>query len=68
MKMPIAAGRGSGDRLYDIVPGKAEGSVLIFRLESTEPSIMMPELPRRMIDVEGIKLMKEWINSMKHVD
>ena len=68
MKMPIAAGRGSGGRLYDIVPGKTEGSVLIFRLESTEPGIMMPELPRRMVDVEGIKLMKEWINSMKHVD
>ncbi len=65
MKMPIAAGRGSGGRLYDIVPGKAEGSVLIYRLESTEPGVMMPELPRRMIDVEGVKLIKEWINSMK---
>jgi uncharacterized repeat protein (TIGR03806 family) len=65
MKMPIAAGRGSGGRLYDIVPGKAEGSVLVYRLESTEPGIMMPELPRRMIDVEGIQLIKEWINSMK---
>jgi len=65
MKMPIAAGRGSGGRLYDIVPGKPEGSVLVFRLESTEPALMMPELPRRMVDVEGVKLIKEWINSMK---
>ncbi|HQR09513.1 MAG TPA: SO2930 family diheme c-type cytochrome [Gemmatales bacterium] len=65
MKMPIAAGRGSGGRLYDIVPGKPEGSVLVFRLESTEPGIMMPELPRRMVDVEGVKLIKEWIDSMK---
>lgn len=65
MKMPIAAGRGSGGRLYDIVPGKPEGSVLVFRMESTEPGIMMPELPRRMVDVEGVKLIKEWIDTMK---
>lgn len=68
MKMPIAAGRGSGGRLYDIVPGKAEGSVLVYRLESTEPGVMMPELPRRMIDVEGVQLIKDWINSMKKMD
>jgi len=65
MKMPIAAGRGSGGRLYDIVPGKPEGSVLLFRLESTEPGIMMPELPRRMLDAEGIQLIRQWIAGMQ---
>lgn len=64
MKMPVAAGRGSGGRLYDIVPGKPDESVLIFRLESTEPGIMMPELPRRLVDAEGVKLIREWISSL----
>lgn len=68
MKMPIAAGRGSGGKLYDIVPGKPEDSILVFRLESTEPGIMMPELPRRMVDVEGVALIKDWIQSMKKRD
>jgi uncharacterized repeat protein (TIGR03806 family) len=64
MKLPVAAGRGSGGRHYDIVPGKPDDSILMFRLESTEPGIMMPELPRRMVDAEGVALMREWINSL----
>lgn len=64
MKVPVAAGRGSGGRLYDIVPGKPDESVLVYRLESVEPGIMMPELPRRLVDVEGVKLIREWISSL----
>lgn len=65
MKIPVAAGRGSGGRSYDIVPGKPDESILVFRLESTEPGVMMPELPRRMIDREGVELIRTWISSMK---
>lgn len=65
MKLPVAAGRGSGGRLYDIVPGKPDESILVYRLESTEPGVMMPELPRRMVDQEGVKLIRDWISSMK---
>lgn len=65
MKVPVAAGRGSGGKSYDIVPGKPDDSVLVFRIESTEPGIMMPELPRRMIDVEGVQLIRQWISEMK---
>lgn len=65
MKIPVAAGRGSGGRSYDIVPGKPDDSILIYRLESTEPGIMMPELPRRMVDVEGVQLIRQWIGEMK---
>lgn len=64
MKMPVAAGRGSGGRHFDIVPGKPDESIMMFRLQSTEPGIMMPELPRRMVDAEGVALIREWISSL----
>jgi uncharacterized repeat protein (TIGR03806 family) len=64
-KAPIAAGRGSGGRSFDIVPGKPDESILVFRLESTEAGVMMPELPRRLVDQEGTALIREWIASMK---
>lgn len=64
MKVPVAAGRGSGGRSYDIVPGKPDESILTLRLESTEPGIMMPELPRRLVDEDSLPLIKEWIASM----
>jgi uncharacterized repeat protein (TIGR03806 family) len=63
-KSPVAAGRGSGGRLYDIVPGEPDASIMVFRLESTEPGVKMPELPSRMVDAEGVKLIREWIASM----
>lgn len=63
-KPPVAAGRGTGGRKFDIVPGKPDESILVFRMESTEPGIMMPELPRRMVDAEGVALMREWISSL----
>jgi uncharacterized repeat protein (TIGR03806 family) len=64
-KTPIAAGRGSGGFRYDIVPGKPEESILLFRMESTEPGVMMPELPRLMIHDEGVALIREWIANME---
>jgi len=64
-KTPVAAGRGAGDHLYDIVPGKPDESILIFRLESREPGIMMPELSLRLVDDVGLGLMREWIDQLK---
>lgn len=63
-KAPVAAGRGTGGRSFDIVPGKPDESIMIFRLESTEPGIMMPELARRLVDAEGVALMRQWIANM----
>ena len=65
-KTPIAAGRGSGNLLFDIVPGKPNESILVYRMESTDPGIMMPELSRSQQHTEGVKLIKEWIKSMKN--
>lgn len=63
-KHPVAAGRGSGDREYDIVPGKADASILIYRMESTDPGIAMPELGRATVHAEGVKLLRDWIDAM----
>jgi uncharacterized repeat protein (TIGR03806 family) len=61
LKAPVAAGRGSGGRLYDVVPGRPDESILVYRIESTDPGVMMPELPRRLVDEEGVALVREWI-------
>lgn len=63
-KTPIAAGRGSGGLQYDIVPGKAEESILWYRMASTNPGVMMPELGRTQNHQEGLTLIKNWINSL----
>ena len=64
-KTPVAAGRGSGSLKYDIYPGYPEKSIMVYRFNSTEPGIMMPELGRTMIHHEGLELIKEWILSLK---
>jgi uncharacterized repeat protein (TIGR03806 family) len=63
-KPPVAAGRGSGGLQYDIVPGKPDESILVYRMESTEPEIRMPELGRNLVHVEGVALVREWIAAM----
>ena len=60
-KVPVAAGRGSGNRKYDIIPGDPENSILYYRFNSTDPGIMMPELGRTLIDKEALALIEEWI-------
>ncbi len=64
-KAPVAAGKGSGGLLYGIVPGKPDQSILQFRIESTHPGIMMPELGRTLVHEEGVALVRQWIAEMK---
>ncbi len=64
-KTPIAAGKGSGGLRYDIVPGHPEQSILVYRMQSQDPGIMMPELGRKMVHVEGLELVKQWISEME---
>ena len=64
-KTPVAAGRGSGNRRYDIVPGHPDQSILLYRLESTDPGVMMPEVSRKVTHREGVALIREWIASLK---
>ena len=64
MKRPIAAGRGSGSLNYTIVPGHPELSIIDYRIRSTDPGIMMPELSRHLTHIEGVKLISSWIKKM----
>ena len=63
-KPPVAAGRGSGNLSYDIVPGKPDQSILYYRMASRDPGVMMPELGRQLTHHEGVELVRSWIQSM----
>jgi len=63
-KSPIAAGPATGDNEYDIVPGDADSSILVYRMESVAPAIKMPELSKSLVHSEGIELVREWIDSL----
>jgi uncharacterized repeat protein (TIGR03806 family) len=63
-KAPVAAGRGSGNLSFDIVPGKPEQSILHYRMASRDPGVMMPELGRQLTHHEGVELVRSWIASL----
>ena len=64
-KSPVAAGRGSGGLKYIINPGKPDESILLYRMNSTDPGVMMPELSRNLKHEEVIPLISEWITQLK---
>jgi uncharacterized repeat protein (TIGR03806 family) len=66
-KRPVAAGRGSGDSLFVIEPGHPEQSILVHRIDSNEPGVLMPELGRTVVDEKAVALIREWIGSMPPV-
>ena len=67
-KLPIAAGHGTGDRPWDIAPGRPDESILSFRMESNDPGVMMPELGRSVVHAEGVALIRAWIEFMPAED
>ncbi|WP_353481353.1 SO2930 family diheme c-type cytochrome [Haliscomenobacter sp.] len=64
-KPPVAAGKGSGGRQYGIVPGHPESSILLYRMEKTDPGVMMPEIGRVMVHQEAVELIRDWIADLK---
>lgn len=64
-KRPVAAGRGSGGLAFDIAPGDPDGSIMVYRMKSLEPGVMMPELGRGLPHPEGVRLIRDWIAAMK---
>jgi uncharacterized repeat protein (TIGR03806 family) len=64
LKAPVAAGLGSGGRKFDIVPGRPDESILAYRIASTHPGVMMPELGKRLVHDEGVALIHHWIAAM----
>ena len=67
-KRPVAAGGGSGGFEFDIVPGNADESIMVYRMNSNELKVKMPEIGRSVIHTEGVALIAEWINAMDAVD
>lgn len=63
-KTPVAAGRASAGMLYDIAPGKPNESILLHRMQTTDPGEAMPELGREQVHREAIELIAAWIKSM----
>ena len=64
-KPPVAAGRATGSLKYTISPGSPEKSIMIKRMLSKDPGIMMPELGRKLVHKEGVELVSQWIKNMK---
>ncbi|KAF0187410.1 MAG: hypothetical protein IV086_05745 [Hyphomonadaceae bacterium] len=63
-KRPIAAGRASADMSFAIDPGHPERSILLHRMASDDPGVMMPELGRTVVHAEGVELVRAWIAQM----
>lgn len=63
-KKPVAAGRGSGGKLYDIIPQDAAGSILPFRMASTEPGVQMPPIARSVAHGEALSLIGTWVDEV----
>ncbi|WP_426166922.1 SO2930 family diheme c-type cytochrome [Sandarakinorhabdus sp. DWP1-3-1] len=64
-KRPVAAGRGSGGLLFAIAPGQPEASILLHRMESSEPGVMMPQFGRTVSHAEGVALVRAYIAGLK---
>ena len=67
-KSPVAAGHGSGGRKYDIVPGRPDESILLFRLESQDPAILMPNVGRKLVHTEAVAVVRDWIQGLPELD
>jgi hypothetical protein len=63
-KHPNSAGNMDG-RQHDIVPGDADNSILIFRLASTAPKVMMPQIGRATVHTEALALLRSWIAALE---
>ncbi len=64
-KNPTAAGQGTGGRPHIVDPGAPDNSVLVFRVESTDPVLRMPELGRSRVDAAAVAVLRAWIGSME---
>ena len=65
-KKPVATGRGSGGLKYSIVPGEPEESILLHRMISMDPGVMMPESGRALTHTEAVEMVRDWILLMEY--
>lgn len=64
-KRPVAAGRASGGLSFAIAPGDPDHSILVYRMASTEPGVMMPQLGRSLVHAEGLALVRAYVASLR---
>jgi uncharacterized repeat protein (TIGR03806 family) len=64
-KRPAAAGKGAGDLELDLVPGHPDASIIAYRMASSDPGLMMPELGRSLVHEEGLALVRDYIARMQ---
>ncbi len=64
-KAPTAAGKASAGLDFDIVPGRPDQSILLYRMKSVVPGERMPELARALVHREGVELVRAWIAGLK---
>jgi uncharacterized repeat protein (TIGR03806 family) len=64
-KRPVAAGRGSGNLDFSIAPGDPDASILVHRMASVEPGVMMPELGRSLVHDEGLALVRAYVAELR---
>lgn len=65
MKRPVAAGRGAGGHDFSVLPGQPDASILLYRMDSDEPGIAMPELGKASVDKDGVAVVRRWISEMR---
>ena len=63
-KAPVAAGPATGGDSDDIVPGRPDESIIEHRMSWTVPEIMMPQIGRSVVDVQGVALISQWISGL----
>lgn len=63
-KPPVSAGTGTGNLMFDVVPGKPEESILMYRINSNDAAIRMPELGRSVVHTQGTALVEQWIEGL----
>jgi len=67
-KRPVAAGRGSGGLEVSIDAGHPDRSIIAFRMASTEPGVLMPQIGRTVVHAEGLALVRAYIAQMRSGD
>lgn len=63
-KKPLAYGGPGAPYRYGIEPGKADESILLYRMAHTGTADVMPALGRKVNHTEAIALVRDWINQL----
>lgn len=66
-KTPVAAGFATGGNSYAIAPGRADKSIMMYRMSQSHLAVKMPQLGRSVSHSEGNELVRDWINQMKKI-